>query len=93
MIDHSGPNKISHVLKHCIEKEHKLLSLEDFMTLGTNYRKNKFRRKISESLYIKEKCSSLNTQEKSAMLKLFNRVNNLAGTNQMSGVICIHCIH
>ena len=41
------------------------------MILGTNY-KNKFRRKISESLYIKEKRSSLNTQEKSVPLKLFN---------------------
>ena len=55
-----------------IEKEHKLPSLEDFiMILGKNYKKNKFRRKISELLYIKGKRSSLNTQEKSVPLKLF----------------------
>ena len=53
VIDHSGRDKNSHVIKHCNEKEHKLPSLEDFMILGANY-KNKFRRKISESLYIKE---------------------------------------
>ena len=47
VIDHSGRDKQSHVLKHCIEKAHKLPSLEDFMILGTNYRKNKFRRKGS----------------------------------------------
>ena len=42
MIDHSGRNKNSHVLKQCIEKEHKLPCLEDFIILGTNYKKNKF---------------------------------------------------
>ena len=39
-------------------------SLEDLIIMGTNY-ENKFRRKISESLYMKEKRSSVNTQEKS----------------------------
>ena len=63
VIDHSGRGKNSHVLKQCIEKEHNLLSLEDFIILGTNYKKNKFRRKISASLYSKEKRSSLSTQE------------------------------
>ena len=58
VIDHSGRDKNSHVLKHCIGKEHELPSLENFMILGTNYKKNKFRRKITESLYIKEKRSS-----------------------------------
>ena len=43
VINHSGHYKNSHVLKRCIEKEHKLPSLENFMILGTNYKKNKFR--------------------------------------------------
>ena len=60
LIDHSGRDKNSHVLKHCIEKVHKLPSLEDVMGLGTNYEKKKFRRKISEPLYIREKRSLLN---------------------------------
>ena len=42
------------------------------MILGANYKKNKFRTKISESMYIKEKRSPLNTQEKFVPLKLFN---------------------
>ena len=71
VIDHSGRDKNSHVLKHCIEKKHKLHSLEDFIILGTNYKKSKFRRKISVTVY-QEKSSSLNTQEKSVPLKLFN---------------------
>ena len=47
VIDHSGHDKNDHVPKQCIEKEHKLPSLEDFIILGTNCN-NKFRRKISE---------------------------------------------
>ena len=62
-IHHSGRDKNSHVLRHCIEKEHKLPSLENFVILGTNYKKDKFRKKKSQ--YIKEKRSSLNTQGKS----------------------------
>ena len=72
VIDHNGRDKSSHVLKHCIEKEHKVPSVKGFMILGTNYKKKKFRRKISRSLYIKENLSSLNTQEKSVAIKLFS---------------------
>ena len=72
VIDHNGRDKNSHVLKHCIEKEHKMPSVKGFMILGTNYKKKKFRRNISGSLYIKEKRSSLTTQDKSVPLKLFN---------------------
>ena len=86
MIDHSARGKNTHMVKHCIEKEHKLSSLEDFMILWANHKKYKFRRKVSKSLYIKEKCSSLKTQEKSVPLKLFNWVASLSGTNKMSEV-------
>ena len=40
MIDHSGRDKNSHVLKHCIKKEHKLRSLKKFMILRTDHKKN-----------------------------------------------------
>ena len=56
VIYHGGRDKNSHIVKDCIEKEHELPSLKDYMILGTNYKKNKFRRKVPESLYIKEKC-------------------------------------
>ena len=45
VIGHSGRDKNSDLLKRCIEKEDKLPSLEEFMILETNYKKNKFRRK------------------------------------------------
>ena len=72
VINHSGSDKNSHVLKYWIKKEHKLPFLEDFMILRTNCKKSRFRRKLSDSLYIKEKRSPLSTQEKSVTLKLFN---------------------
>ena len=56
------------------------------MILGTNYKKNKFRRKYSESLYIKKNRSSINTHDKSVLLKLFNWVDSLVRPNQISEV-------
>ena len=41
MIDHSGCDKNSHVLKHCIEKEHKLPSLEEPKLPSLYYFRNK----------------------------------------------------
>ena len=67
VVNHGGSDKNSHILKYWIRKEHKLPSLEDFMILRTNYKKNRFRRKLSEFAY-----SPLSTQEKSVTLKLFN---------------------
>ena len=45
MIDHSGCDKNSHVLKHCIEKEHKLpiirrTSLEEIFFFSFKKKKN-----------------------------------------------------
>ena len=62
VIDHSGRGKYSHIFKHC----------EDFSIIGANYRKNKSRRKIAESLFINEKRSTLSTQDNSVSLELFN---------------------
>ena len=72
VIDHCGRDKKSHVFKHSVEKDHRLPSIEEYTILGGNYKNNTFRRKVSESLYIKEKRSTLNTHEKSVELKLFN---------------------
>ena len=46
VIDHSGRDKNSHVLKHYIEKGYKLPSLENFIISGANYKKNMYRRKF-----------------------------------------------
>ena len=58
--------------KHSVEREYRPPSLQEFSILGGNYRKNKFRRNVAESLFIKEKRSTLNAKDKSIPLELFN---------------------
>ena len=60
-----------------------MYSLENFMILGTNYKKDKVSKKVSESLYTKEKRSLLNTQEKSVLLNQFSWVGSPARINQV----------
>ena len=70
--DNSGKDSKSHLFKHAMETDHKTVTLDDFRITGKGYKRSKFRRKFAESLHIKEKRSSLNTQEPSVPLKLFN---------------------
>ena len=55
-----------------METNHKMVPLDDFQIMGKGYKISKFRRKLAESLHIKKKRSSLNTQEASIPPKLFN---------------------
>ena len=47
-------NLKSHTLKHSLENNHKQVSFEDFHILRYGYITSKFKRKISEALFIKE---------------------------------------
>ena len=62
----------SHTLKHSLENNHKHLSFEDFRVLRNGYTNSKFKRQISEALFIKELRPSLNTQETSVPLLWYN---------------------
>ena len=70
--NHSGKDPKSHLFKHAMETNHKMVPLDDFQIMGKGYKISKFRRKLAESLHIKKKRSSLNTQEASIPPKLFN---------------------
>ena len=72
IVDHTGRGINSHLLKHSIESGHKLLEAVDSKIIGTGYRNNTMKRKLSEPLFIKELKPTLNKQEKSLPLKLFN---------------------
>ena len=48
-----------------------MLHVPNFNIIGNNFQNQKFKRKIAESLLIREKRSSLNTQEMLIPLKLF----------------------
>ena len=71
VIDHNGRDKKSHLYKHSQESNHPCVALSDFKITGSNFQNQKFKTKIAESLLIREKRSSLNTQEISIPLKLF----------------------
>ena len=51
---HSGKDHKSHILKHKNKKAHKNVSSEDFCILGNGFSKNRFKRKISEVLFIQQ---------------------------------------
>ena len=70
--DHCGKDKQPHLLRHALNSNHKTVDLKDFKIIDSSYHNNRFKRKISEALYIKEYKPSLNTQEQSVQLKVFN---------------------
>ena len=70
--DHSGKDKHSHLFKHVCNENHKHIHLDIIKVIDSGYHKNRFRRKISEALYIKQYKPTLNTQEQSILLRLFN---------------------
>ena len=55
-----------------MKTNHKKVTLDDFKIIRKGYKRSKFRRELAESLYIKEKRSSLNTHEASVPLTSFN---------------------
>ena len=69
--DHNRRDKQSHLLKHAHDTKHRRVWLQDFEVIGSGY-KSKFKRKISESLFIKRKTPSLNIQKDAYRLSLFN---------------------
>ena len=68
--DHNGRNLTSHILRHSVEYGHLNVRYEDFKTIAKNFNNNHWKRKIAESLLIKEKRLTLNTHDKSVPLKL-----------------------
>ena len=70
--DHNGRDFKSHILRHSVESGHTNVSCEDFKIIAKNFNNNSWKRKIAESLLIKEKRPTLNIHDKSVPLKLFN---------------------
>ena len=71
VLDHNGRDVKSHLVKHAIEKCHKYPKIKDFNVIAKGYRNNTFKRKVAESLLIKDVRPTLNAHEKSVPLKLF----------------------
>tara|TARA_B100000586_G_C20025999_1_gene391161 strand:- start:242 stop:934 length:693 start_codon:yes stop_codon:yes gene_type:complete len=70
-LQHNGKDSASHILQHSKMTKHRRVNLSDVKILGKGYRSN-FKRRISESLFIKELKPDLNKQKDAFTLKLFN---------------------
>ena len=70
--NHNGRDNSCHIFKHCVAADHQLVSCDDLRIVGRNYRNNKRKRKIAETLLMKNLKLSLNVQEKPVTPKLFN---------------------
>ena len=70
--DHAGKDKQSHLLKHPLTQNHRHVDLGNTKIIDSSFHNTKLKRKISEVLYIKQYRPSLNSQEQSVELKLFN---------------------
>ena len=62
ILEYNGKDKASHVLNHSREKKHRRVWLDDVTILGKGYASD-IKRKISESLFIKELRPDLNKQK------------------------------
>ena len=71
-IGHNVRDLKSHILRHSVESGHAKISSEDLKIIVKNFNKNSWKRKIAESLLIKEKRPTLNIHDKSLPLELFN---------------------
>ena len=72
VLEHAGKDKKSNMLRHTLQSGHPSVSLNEFKTLGKGFNNNRVKRKISEALLIKQYQPTLNTQENSISLELFN---------------------
>ena len=60
------------MLQHTLQSGHPSVSLDDFKILGKGFNHNRVKRKILEVLLMKQYRPTLNTQENSKSLELFN---------------------
>jgi hypothetical protein len=70
-LQHNSKDNASHVLIHSKKTKHRRVSMKNVKILGRRY-KTDFKRKISESLFIKQLKPDLNKQKDAFKLKLYN---------------------
>ena len=70
-LQHKEKDNASHILQHSKVTKHRRVAICDVKVLGKGYKSN-FKRRISESLFIKEIAPDLNKQKDAFTLKLFN---------------------
>ena len=74
--DKQNYEKLEHLLKHALLRNHQRVDLSNMKIIDSSFYGNKLKRIISEALSIKQYRPSLNSQEQSVKLKLFNYFYN-----------------
>ena len=72
-MDHYGRDDKSQLYEHAEKTGHENVNTDYFEILSNGYKNNKFKRKLAAALHIKHERPTLNVQEQSMHLKLFNR--------------------
>ena len=75
--DHNGCDYSSYLVKHAGETGHLPEDTANFEVIGCGYWNNARSRKVAKALLVKKLKPTLNIQEKSVLLKLFNYFNYL----------------
>ena len=68
--DHSGRD--DNTYKYAEKTGHENVNIDHLEILSNGYKNNRFKRKLAEALHIKHERPTLNIQEQSVPLKLFN---------------------
>ena len=72
VLDHTEKDINSHLYKHSVETCHQTFDISDYRIIRNGYENNWNKRKIPEAILIKELKPTINKQDKSIPLKLFN---------------------
>ena len=72
--DHSGKDKQLLLPWYALNSNHETVDLKYFKIIESSYHSTRFKRKISETLYIKLCEPALNTQEQLVQSKRFNKM-------------------
>ena len=70
--DHNGHDHSSHLVKDAVETDHLPVDTGNFEVIGSGYRNKVRHKKIVDTLLVKKLKLTLNIQENSIPLKLFN---------------------
>ena len=62
-LDKAGRSSNSHLLKHYVESEHRVLDMNDYKIIEKGHKNNARKQKITEALLIREMKSTLNEQD------------------------------
>ena len=54
VVDNAGRDTKSHIVRHCLNSNHEKVNIEHFKILNVGYSNNAYRRRISETLFVKQ---------------------------------------